>query len=63
MLPGIYEQQRGPEVGIDDQMWDGVQDGAFIAVRACARRNYWENEGQYAEILVWKWFEPVVSVA
>ncbi|KAJ7444674.1 hypothetical protein FB451DRAFT_1376393 [Mycena latifolia] len=41
-------------------MWEGVTAGAIIAVRACAQQEMWENDARYSEILVWKWFEPVV---
>ncbi|KAJ6486111.1 hypothetical protein C8R47DRAFT_1216732 [Mycena vitilis] len=58
-----YQQHNGPKVGKDDEMWDGAQPGSVIAVRACAQQAMWENDARYGEILVWKWFEPVVSVA
>ncbi|KAJ6541869.1 hypothetical protein B0H19DRAFT_1175016 [Mycena capillaripes] len=58
-----YQQHSGPRVGMDDEMWDGAKAGSVIAVRACAQQALWENDAQYGEILVWKWFEPVVSVA
>ncbi|KAJ7760794.1 hypothetical protein B0H14DRAFT_2973422 [Mycena olivaceomarginata] len=55
-----YEQHDGTKVGIDDEMWDNATEGSVIAVRACAQQALWENDAQYGEILVWKWFEPVV---
>ncbi|KAJ7131511.1 hypothetical protein C8R43DRAFT_1024625 [Mycena crocata] len=60
---GLYQQLDGPRVGMDDEMWEGAKPGCVIAVRACAQQAMWENDAQYGEILVWKWFEPVVSVA
>jgi hypothetical protein len=41
-------------------MWDNATEGSVIAVRACAQQALWENDAQYGEILIWKWFEPVV---
>ncbi|KAJ7462457.1 hypothetical protein FB451DRAFT_1266848 [Mycena latifolia] len=57
---GQYRQHAGARVGMDDEMWEGVTAGAIIAVRACAQQEMWENDARYGEILVWKWFEPVV---
>ncbi|KAJ7444680.1 hypothetical protein FB451DRAFT_1376398 [Mycena latifolia] len=57
---GQYRQHAGARVGMDDEMWEGVTAGAVIAVRACAQQGMWENDARYGEILVWKWFEPVV---
>jgi hypothetical protein len=59
----LYEQQDGPQVGMDDEMWEAARAGAVIAVRACAQQALWDNDARYGEILVWKWFEPVVCVA
>ncbi|KAJ7284359.1 hypothetical protein C8J57DRAFT_1288200 [Mycena rebaudengoi] len=58
-----YEQYDGPRVGMDNELWEGVNAGAVIAVRACAQQALWENDARYGEILLWKWFEPVVGVA
>ncbi|KAJ6508499.1 hypothetical protein C8R45DRAFT_1208161 [Mycena sanguinolenta] len=58
-----YEQHNGPRVGIEDEMWNVAHEGSVIAVRACAQQQAWENDAAYGEILVWKWFEPVVRVA
>ncbi|KAJ7284361.1 hypothetical protein C8J57DRAFT_1288205 [Mycena rebaudengoi] len=58
-----YEQHDGPRVGMDNELWEGVNAGAVIAVRACAQQALWENDARYGEILLWKWFEPVVGVA
>ncbi|KAJ6606089.1 hypothetical protein DFH09DRAFT_1299370 [Mycena vulgaris] len=60
---GQYQQHDGPRVGIDDEMWDGAKAGSVIVVRACTQQALWENDARYGEILVWKWFEPVVRVA
>ncbi|KAJ7254552.1 hypothetical protein C8J57DRAFT_1347208 [Mycena rebaudengoi] len=60
---GRYEQYEGPRVGMEDELWEGVKAGAVIAVRACAQQALWENDALYGEILVWKWFEPIVGVA
>ncbi|KAJ7037618.1 hypothetical protein C8F04DRAFT_1091898 [Mycena alexandri] len=56
----LYQQHNGEQVGIDDEMWDNATEGSVIAVRACAQQQLWENDARYGEILVWKWFEPVV---
>jgi hypothetical protein len=58
-----YEQYDGPRVGMDNELWEGVNAGAVIAVRVCAQQALWENDARYGEILLWKWFEPVVGVA
>ncbi|KAJ7462522.1 hypothetical protein FB451DRAFT_1139862 [Mycena latifolia] len=57
---GQYRQHAGARVGMDDEMWEGVTAGTVLAVRACAQQAMWENDARYGEILVWKWFEPVV---
>ncbi|KAF8171957.1 hypothetical protein K438DRAFT_1851974 [Mycena galopus ATCC 62051] len=60
-----YGYHSGPRVGMDDEMWAGTNleaEWVSIAVRACAQQAAWENDSGYGEILVWKWFEPVVSV-
>ncbi|KAJ7716306.1 hypothetical protein B0H16DRAFT_459973 [Mycena metata] len=56
----LYQRHNGEQVGIDDEMWDNATEGSVIAVRACAQQALWENDARYGEILVWKWFEPVV---
>ncbi|KAJ7734017.1 hypothetical protein DFH07DRAFT_780444 [Mycena maculata] len=56
---GRYQQHDGPQVGMDNKMWDDAKAGSVIAVRACAQEAMWENDARYGEILVWKWFEPV----
>ncbi|KAF7365006.1 hypothetical protein MVEN_00371700 [Mycena venus] len=56
----LYQQHDGKQVGIEDEMWDNATEGSIIAVRACAQQALWENDARYGEILVWKWFEPVV---
>ncbi|KAJ7437846.1 hypothetical protein B0H11DRAFT_2294178 [Mycena galericulata] len=58
-----YLQHDGPRVGMDDSFWDGAKAGSALVVRACAQQAMWENDARYGEILVWKWFEPVVCVA
>lgn len=59
---GKYQQHNGPRAEMNDvdEVW---YDRSVIAVRACAQQALWENAAKYGEILVWKWFEPVVSVA
>ena len=55
---------NGPVVTIDDVMWDGVQEGQLyvIAVRANAQYAGWANYGEEAQVMVWKYFEPVVEL-
>ncbi|KAK7048549.1 hypothetical protein R3P38DRAFT_3307396 [Favolaschia claudopus] len=60
-----YEQYFGTRVGVDEEMWANTSPGSVgvIAVRCCAEQAMWENDARYGEVRVWKWFEPVVSVA
>lgn len=58
-----HQQHNGPRVGMDDEMWKGAKEGSVIVVRVCAQQALWENDARYGEILIWKWFEPVVAVA
>ena len=48
----------------DDVMWDGVQEGQLyvIAVRANAQYAGWTNYGEEAQVMVWKYFDPVVEL-
>ncbi|KAJ7639227.1 hypothetical protein FB45DRAFT_905023 [Roridomyces roridus] len=57
-----YEQHDGPLVGLDDEMWLDAPAESVIVVRACAQQALWENNASCVEVLVWKWFEPVIPV-
>ncbi|KAF7364954.1 hypothetical protein MVEN_00366200 [Mycena venus] len=54
----FYQQHDGKRVGIDDEMWDNATEGSVIAVRACARQAWWENDARYGEILIHRQLTP-----
>lgn len=56
---GEPQDLKGPVVAVDgDNMSEGLEEGAVIAVRACAQFSGWHNFAYRGQIKVWVHFKP-----